>query len=267
MLEVMWARVPTRKKVLEPGQRLRVGSTSHADLAVPGDRQMSPAHFALSWDGERCRLTDLGSAKGTWLNGQLVSEGEVTNAGWIKAGSTTFSVYFENATPPLVEADTTPAKVRALDTLEAEEAPLFAVVDASRDLRVLELLRESAEEYQSLYDGLKGHALAHVAPYLVRLPAGSRLLQRLVLETLGKRWGLYLTCRRPFTEVRRHLRRFLIVEDDKTGKKMYFRFYDPKVLAAFLPTCTLRQRQDMFGEIETFLLEQEDGTLRRAVFG
>jgi hypothetical protein len=269
MIEVPWARVPTRKVVLEAGRTLRVGSTSRADFVIPNDVQMSAAHFALSWDGERCRLTDLASAKGTLLDGVRVAAGEVKSGAWIRAGATDVSVYLEEATPPWETPAPMPTaeKERALAVLSAEEAPLFAVLDASRDLRVLQLMRESVEEYQSLYEGVKGHALALTAPYLVRLPRGSRLLRRLVLEAFGRRWGMFLTCWRPFKEVRRHLRRFLLVEDDQTGKKMYFRFYDGKVLGAFLPTCTLRQRQDLFGEIGAFLLEREDGSMWRHVVG
>ena len=44
---------------------------------------------------------------------------------------------------------------------------------------------------------------------------------------------------------------------------MYFRFYDPQMLRLFLPTCGLRQREQIFGEIEVFLVAGRDGELLR----
>jgi pSer/pThr/pTyr-binding forkhead associated (FHA) protein len=271
IVEVRWAaKVPARKLVIAPGAALRVGRTERADLVVPDDRTMSPVHFELRWDGTKCTVADR-SREGTLLNGEPVTEGEVKNGGWVRAGGTIFSVYFEGATPPRAESglkgDGTdrlaPAQQDVLAALEKEAAPLFAVLDAARTLRIIEVLRESAEEYRSLYEGIKGEALAMQAPYLVSLPKGSRLLPQLVLEGWGRRWGIYLSCRRPFDEVRTQLRRISMVHNDQTRERMYFRFYDPRMLRLFLPTCALRQKEQVFGEIEAFLVEGRDGELVR----
>ncbi|WP_437498388.1 DUF4123 domain-containing protein [Sorangium sp. So ce1099] len=270
IVEVRWAKVPVRKVVIEPGGTLRIGRTERADLVVPDDRSMSAVHCELRWDGATCRVTDR-SREGTLLNGEPVQEGEVKNGGWIRAGGTVISVYIEGTTPPRAESGLkgdgtdrlSPAQQEVLAALQAEPAPLFAVLDAARTLRVIEVLRESVEEYRSLYEGIKGEALAMQAPYLVRLPSGSRLLEQLVLEGWGKRWGIYLTCRRPFDEVRRQLRRITMVHNDQTGERMYFRFYDPRMLRLFLPTCGMRQKEQIFGEIEAFLVAGRDGELLR----
>src|SRR5205823_4716059 len=65
-----------------------------------------------------------------------------------------------------------------LDVLRKAQ-PLFAVLDAARDEQVLELLRSSGDEFQSLYEGAPAEELETVAPYLVRLPPGSKLLEAL----------------------------------------------------------------------------------------
>jgi hypothetical protein len=260
---------PVRRVVLEPGEVLRVGRTDLADLQVSRDRQMSGVHFELSWDGARCQVRDRESARGTWLNGQQVSEGEVKNAGWIRAGDTIFMVFFEGATPgrlPVDSPEVTARKERALAAFAAEAAPLFALLDAARSPRVLELLRESVEEHQSLYDGVKGEALADVAPYLVRLPQGSTLLEKLVREGWGESWGLYLTSEAAFTQVRRHFRRILSVDvhqREKRPQRAYFRFYDPRVLRVLLPIINSRQAAELFGEIGCYLVEGEHGEVER----
>ncbi len=258
---------------------LRVGRGERADLVVPHDRSMSALHFEVSWDGRRCQFRDLKSATGTLRNGEagLEEESSPTAPGSRQARRCSPSTS-EAATPARDaedDAEDEPARKRRQDRAAAAEAalralsdeaarePLYAILDAARDRRILELCRESVEEYRSLYDGVEGETMVHVAPHLVRLPAGSRLLASLVREGWGRRWGIYLTCSLPFTEVRRHLRRFLMVEMEESGDRMYFRFYDPRTLTTFIPSCTPRQAQEFFGSAESFLLEGEGTALVR----
>ena len=42
------------------------------------------------------------------------------------------------------------------------------------------------------------------------------------------------------------------------GKTLYFRFYDPRVLRMFLPTCAPEQLAEFFGPVESFYVEDED---------
>lgn len=49
--------------------------------------------------------------------------------------------------------------------------------------------------------------------------------------------------------------------EDENGQPLYFRFYDPRVLGAFLPTCTDQQRGAVFGDIEAFVIEGPRGEL------
>jgi hypothetical protein len=89
------------------------------------------------------------------------------------------------------------------------------------------------------------------------LPVESTLLTRLVHEGWGKSWGLYLTSDRQFDDVRKHFRHFLIVSTEDR-RELYFRFYDPRVLRTFLPTCTPDETDVFFGSVSRFLLEGED---------
>ena len=261
IVEVRWGPLASRKAIVRPGETLTVGRTTRSALVIPHDLGMSAVHFAIQWDGERCWLEDLKSAKGTELDGEPITRAEVAHGSWIQAGETVFLVYYEDTRP--LREDMTPAKEHALAALRAEEAPLFAVFDPTRGDAVLELLRESVEDYRSLYDGTQGAAMQEVAPHVVTLAPGSSLLERMVREGWGRRWGIYFTCPRSIEKVRTHLRRFLMVRDDESGKKLYFRYYNPGVLRVFLPACTSGQQAQFFGELGCFILEGEEGEVLR----
>jgi pSer/pThr/pTyr-binding forkhead associated (FHA) protein len=266
ILRVTGGPLAYTRAIIELGQTLRVGRGAAAGLAVPSDQQLSDSHFEISWDGRTCHLTDLVSATGTLLDGVAVASGELTNGSWLRAGASDFVVYFEGASlqsaaekqdPPVMEQH----KAAALEFLKQRQEPLFAVLDAARDGRVLSLLRESVEDYRSLYEGPRGEALAEVAPYLVSLPRNSRLLDALVRHSWGNSWGIYLTSPLPLLDTRRHLRKLLMVELEGSEGRHYFRFYDPRVLRLLIPIFSSAQRQALFGPISCLLLESAEGDL------
>jgi hypothetical protein len=192
----------------------------------------------------------------------------VRSGAWIRAGETDFSVYFEEHTPPPWNARPfapEAARAQALRELraEAEKGALFAVLDAARDERIQVLLRESIDEHDSLYQGLKAETMAEVAPYLVKLRKDSSLLPRLIDEGWGGAWGVYFVCESPLRDVRAHFRRLLFVSSEEDAEVRYFRFYDPRVLRIFTPTCTVRQEDEFFGQIERFFCEDDVGGLLR----
>jgi pSer/pThr/pTyr-binding forkhead associated (FHA) protein len=278
IVEVRWGKLAGTKGVLAPGQTLRVGHSERADLPVPVDPRLSNTHFELTWDGEKCLVRDLESATGITLGGNPVRTAEVPHGGWIRAGKTDFMVYVEGRTPPGDDEDEDEGEEdealraerqrrregaqRALAVLRAEaaKAPLYAVLDAARDARILVLLRESIEPHRSLYEGEEGEPFEDVAPYIVGpFAPDSRLLERLCVEGWGRRWGIHCTSREPVREVRRHFRRFLMVEVEETRERVYFRFYDPDVLRGFAEVWTPMQRGQLLAMVDAILVEDETG--------
>lgn len=72
---------------------------------------------------------------------------------------------------------------------------------------------------------------------------------------------MFLTCPLPFSELRRHLRKFLMVQLEDSDEKVYFRFYDPRVLGPLIPLYTEEQRKEFFGPIGRFAFEADNGAL------
>lgn len=280
IVELRWGRLAGTKVVIEAGGTLRVGRTDRADLAIAHDGKMSHLHLELRWDGHRCTVRDLKSLEGTKLGGVAVAETEVevTHGGWLQAGETDLMVYFEGHTPPPDEdereelsrderrerAQRLDAAEEALEALRAEAGkdPLYAVLDAARDDRILELLREHVEPHRSLYEGAEGEPLDEVAPYLVGpMQTDSGLLEKLVMEGWGRRWGIWCTSHERFAEVRRHWRRFLMVELEESGERLYFRFYDPSTLVTFMGAATEEQAASIRSMVSAVLAEDRDNSL------
>lgn len=261
LLEARGGPPGARRAVIAPGQRLRVGRTSFSDFQVPGDDALSQEHFEITWDGATCEVRDLGAPSGTLVGGERKDRGTVGPGGWIRAGNTDFSVHFEREGPlPDVPPEEAHRVEYVLSVLQqAPPAALFAVLDAARSERIVPLLQTAVDEHVSLFDGLRAEVEFDGAPYLVRFAPGSRLFPRLLREGWGASWGVYLSSDAPLREVRAHLRRLLVVTRESDNQPLYFRFYDPRVLRAFLPIATPRQRSVFFGPIRRLYAETGGG--------
>jgi pSer/pThr/pTyr-binding forkhead associated (FHA) protein len=259
-LEIQTGQSAGQKITLEPGRSVRVGRASRADLAVADDQHMSGVHFALECDDTSCVLRDFGSSNGTMVNGRRVDSALLSHGDIIVAGETTFFVRrleepVQTAAPAMpVPAEAMPQD-RLVNLLRKDFQPLYAILDGAREPSVLKVLVESGVERQSLFEGAQGAQLAHFAPYLVGLPSDSPLIETLAQEAWGKSWGIFLTCELPLQELRRHFRRFLTVKMPEG--QAYFRFYDPRVLRLFLPTCLPEEVDALFGPVKYYLMEDE----------
>ena len=267
-LETISGPLVGHRSYLSPGQLIRFGRHPGLDSAFPYDAHMSRLHFSAQFDGVACKIKDLKSANGTFVNGTRTMAAVLSLNDLITAGDTTFILGCEGAGVArgyIEESGIAGPQGRLLSFLRHNFQPLFAILDAARDRYALALLLQSQAQYQSLYEGTKGLSLSDVAPYLVQLPKDSALLRILVREGWGLSWGVYLKCAAEFQEVRRHLRHFLEVRQPN-GEQVYFRFYDPRVLRMYLPTLGPNEAGPFLGPIHCYLMEdQEPNTLLQFV--
>lgn len=153
-----------------------------------------------------------------------------------------------------------------IEALESElfaerRAQAFAVLDGASVPDLLDRLDRDRPEYECLYRGELAPDMAEVAPYLVKLERGSEFTQWTIERGWGRHWGIFAVTRADLRALRRHFRRFLVVHDSD-GKPLYFRYYDPRVLRAFLPTCTHEELADVFGPVIAFLVEGANPEVR-----
>src|SRR5687767_10009471 len=93
---------PETGRVIRVGGRelLHVGRTDRADVALAADTKLSQVHFEVETDGQFCRLRDSGSANGTLVNGQPVTELLLKAGDKVAAGDTVLLVKIEGGADP-----------------------------------------------------------------------------------------------------------------------------------------------------------------------
>ena len=100
--------------------------------------------------------------------------------------------------------------------------------------------------------------MVYAAPYLVYLSPDSKFADWVFEEAFGKHWGIFVQSPRSMIEMRRHFRA-LMQTYDENGNPLKFRFYDPRVLSKFLPTCNGGELKTLFGEVQAFYTESDKG--------
>jgi hypothetical protein len=98
--------------------------------------------------------------------------------------------------------------------------------------------------------------MAAVAPYLVRLEAGSPFAEFVLAGGWGTHWGSFFLTQANLRTLRDHFRQFHTVQlpDERT---VLFRYYDPRVLRTFLPVCNADELAVFFGSVEAFVVESD----------
>lgn len=131
----------------------------------------------------------------------------------------------------------------------------WMLVDAARDKRIYGMLLECFySRHNCLFSGSLAPNIQVVAPYLIHLEYDDPRTKRFIRYAWGNSWGVFLKCDNQLQTLRHHLRTLLTARDEQ-GNRLMFRYYDPRVLRAYLPTCTADELQTVFGPINCFLVE------------
>jgi hypothetical protein len=139
-----------------------------------------------------------------------------------------------------------------------EALTVYAVLDGALIEQLPARLRQSGLPHACLYGGELDPELEAVVPYLVQLTAAHPLAREAIETGWLSHWGVYMLAPRAFgvREARNHFRTLLRVRGPQ-GEEWLFRYYDPRVLRAALPTFEPAQRAEFFGPVRRCLVESE----------
>ena len=135
---------------------------------------------------------------------------------------------------------------------------VWAVLDGARDRKVYGEIVACNTDHCCLFSGELPSALKIAAPYLVSLDPEDRSTRNILKRAWGNSWGIFLRSTASMETLRRHLKGLLTAKDPR-GRKLFFRYYDPRVLRVYLPTCWPAELEQVCGPITAFLVEGADG--------
>lgn len=138
-----------------------------------------------------------------------------------------------------------------------DDGATYAILDGARDPAVHPMVLRSRLPARCLYIGDLHPDLAAAAPWLVQLPKAEPATRALFERAWGSAWGVFVQSSVGMAALHRHCRTLLRVEDERR-KRMLFRYYDPRVLRVYLPTCTVSELHLFFGPVERYVVEGEE---------
>jgi hypothetical protein len=136
---------------------------------------------------------------------------------------------------------------------------VFTILDGASVPDLPQNLATYDPDHVCLYRGELGPDMAEVAPYLVILEQDSPFTDWVLANGWGRHWGIFGTTQAELPSLKKHFQNFIMVHDE-TGRSLYFRYYDPRVLRRYLPTCQPNELTFFSGPVESYFIEDQDPT-------
>lgn len=137
------------------------------------------------------------------------------------------------------------------------DATVYAVLDGASVPELPQMLARWQIESVCLLRGELEPDVAQAAPYLAVFQPETPFAEWVLSEGWGKHWGIFAVSNANFRALRQHFRTFLMVYTPE-GKPVYFRYYDPRVLRVYLPTCNAKELRIVFSPVLRYIAEDED---------
>ena len=133
----------------------------------------------------------------------------------------------------------------------------FLLLDAARLKQNLDEAKALNPTCISLYNGEMESQLQNAFPFLFSFEENAEFANWYFKNGWGQSWGVILYSEYEMQKTADHLKKHILINTEN-GKEYFFRFYDPRVLRVFLPTCNAKQLKEFFGPVEQFICEDED---------
>ncbi len=130
----------------------------------------------------------------------------------------------------------------------------FLLLDAARLKQNLDEAKALNPSGISLYNGEMEAQLENVFPFLFSFDDQTEFANWYFENGWGQSWAVIIHSEYDIRRTADHLKKNILVNTEN-GKEYFFRFYDPRVLRVFLPTCNTKQLKEFFGPVEQFTCE------------
>jgi hypothetical protein len=139
----------------------------------------------------------------------------------------------------------------------------YMIIDGASVAALIDHLYDDEPDFSCLLKGMLEPDMQEVAPYIVQLRDGEPFTEWVLASALGRHWGIVLCTSLDLRTLDRRYRKLLRVRGPD-GEPLFFRFYDPRVLRTFLPTCEEDDLDIWFDGVRHYYAEApEEGALLR----
>lgn len=136
---------------------------------------------------------------------------------------------------------------------------LHIILDAARATEPnLIKARELNPAGISLYRGMLEEKIETLGPFVFPFVHPTPFSDFYLNDGWGFSWGIFAVSDLPSEQIFHHFRQFIRIKKADSSEEFYFRFYDPRVLRTFLPTCDAHQLRSFFGNLNYLVAEDED---------
>jgi hypothetical protein len=144
-------------------------------------------------------------------------------------------------------------RAKLAEACSGRPGTLFALIDGARVPKLWVTLPELEIEHVPLFRESPDEDIIHVTPFLARVDPEGLMPVWLTMEQIALEAALFLTAAAGLQELLAHFRRYLLIRD-ASGKSVYFRFYDSRVLPTFLEAATPAEARGFFGSVRRFFV-------------
>ena len=136
-----------------------------------------------------------------------------------------------------------------------QDRHVFAVLDGASIPTLLDkLYGEDPPRFECLYRGELEPDMAECAPYIAEVERDTDFAEWAIGTGWGNHWGIFAVSQAELKDVRLHFRKLNMVYGPD-GRPLLFRYYDPRVMRIFAPTCSAADLKKLFGPVERFVME------------
>lgn len=233
-------RRPVQEAVLRPGDEIQAGDTRYRI-----DRPVARRRILEEGDG----------VVGPLLPDATQNSDRTATVIMPLAVYDHVSPTLEPETPRVVDGSLLASLVSACS--DGRDGRVFAVIDGAQAFELAFTARLMGNKLYTLFSGKQAADLAHVGPCLVELTKPAAFLEEWA-GAVGAHPGVLLQSPANLQTIYAHLRH-LFIATDEDGREYFFRFYDPRVLRVFLPTCLEGELTEFFGPVVSWIAEQDGG--------
>ena len=141
-----------------------------------------------------------------------------------------------------------------------QQTDIYGILDGASSPEVYHTILNAKADFRCLYRGELSEDLQLCAPYLVHFKKPTPIVLKLIKMMFETNSGIIARIEKgtDIDVARRHFRRYLLVQTPEK-KTVYFRYYDPRVLRVYLPTCNEEELRFIFGlHVERFVVSTGD---------